>query len=365
MSAYDLAVIGGGPAGTAAAITAARQGARVLLLERSRLPRHKVCGEFVSAESLGLLGALLAGTSGADLVAQAPRMERARIFLGEAVLQASLPSAAASIARYDLDLALWRAAEEAGADARLQVAAEKIDGHDGGWRLATTAGDFEARAVVDATGRWSNLRHAAVPGTFAVGVKAHFRSAVAEPATVDLYFVDGGYCGVTRVNRDEVNVCAMAASDLLGTAREHALRRIMDSHPDLRRRSAHWRQTTETIITSPLFFRPVMPAADGVLRAGDAAGFIDPFAGDGISLALRSGTLAAESLRSVWQDAADPRAAAAAYAAAYREQFARLFRRTAWLRRLLAMPMLTQAVRLGMVRRGVLDFLIRATRAAG
>ncbi len=56
---YDLIVVGGGPAGSSAAITAARNGARVLLLERGRFPRQKVCGEFVSAESLGLLGDLL------------------------------------------------------------------------------------------------------------------------------------------------------------------------------------------------------------------------------------------------------------------------------------------------------------------
>jgi flavin-dependent dehydrogenase len=57
---HDLIVIGGGPAGTSAAITCARSGARVLLLERGRFPRQKVCGEFVSAESLALLADLLA-----------------------------------------------------------------------------------------------------------------------------------------------------------------------------------------------------------------------------------------------------------------------------------------------------------------
>ena len=56
---FDLAIIGGGPAGTSAAITSARAGARVLLLERGRLPRQRVCGEFVSSESIGLLGDLL------------------------------------------------------------------------------------------------------------------------------------------------------------------------------------------------------------------------------------------------------------------------------------------------------------------
>ena len=49
---YDLAVIGAGPAGLAAAITAARTGVKVLLVERGKLPRHRVCGEFVSAEAL-------------------------------------------------------------------------------------------------------------------------------------------------------------------------------------------------------------------------------------------------------------------------------------------------------------------------
>jgi flavin-dependent dehydrogenase len=56
---YDLIVVGGGPAGCATAISAARSGASVLLLERGRFPRHKVCGEFVSAESLELLNDLL------------------------------------------------------------------------------------------------------------------------------------------------------------------------------------------------------------------------------------------------------------------------------------------------------------------
>src|SRR5581483_12063229 len=79
---YDLAVAGGGPAGTAAAITAARFGARVLLLEQGRFPRQKVCGEFVSAESLELLQRLLtADTAGLAMMERAPRIRTARLFL--------------------------------------------------------------------------------------------------------------------------------------------------------------------------------------------------------------------------------------------------------------------------------------------
>jgi flavin-dependent dehydrogenase len=92
----DLIVIGGGPAGTSAAITCARNGARVLLLERGRFPRHKVCGEFVSAESLDLLAGLLAPQD-KPLLADAIRIPRARVFSMAAFLkQRSIPPQPAS-----------------------------------------------------------------------------------------------------------------------------------------------------------------------------------------------------------------------------------------------------------------------------
>src|SRR5919201_5224420 len=98
---YDLIVIGGGPAGSAAAITAARLGAHVVLLERGRFPRHKVCGEFVSQESLGILRRLLQPDS--LLGDQPPRVGRARFFVDGKVLRAPVSPPAASISRFELD----------------------------------------------------------------------------------------------------------------------------------------------------------------------------------------------------------------------------------------------------------------------
>ena len=114
---HDLIVIGGGPAGTAAAITAARAGAGVLLLERGVYPRHKVCGEFVSAESLELLKQLL-GSEPVALVSAAPRIFHSRIFVDGAELSAQVSPAAASVTRFDLDQALWNSAVHSGVDAR-------------------------------------------------------------------------------------------------------------------------------------------------------------------------------------------------------------------------------------------------------
>src|ERR1700758_4817239 len=95
---YDLAVIGGGPAGASAAIAAARAGARVLLLERGRLPRQRVCGEFVSAESLDLLTGLL-NHANSGLLFSVPRIAQARLFFDGRTVTAPVDPPAASIAR--------------------------------------------------------------------------------------------------------------------------------------------------------------------------------------------------------------------------------------------------------------------------
>ncbi len=152
---YDLIVIGGGPAGSSAAITAAQAGAKVLLLERGRYPRHKVCGEFVSSESLGLLSELL-GNRGKASLRDAVPISHARVFLDDRTLESPITPPAGSIARYDLDAALWQAAIENGVEGHLQTSAQKINGI-GPFSVFTANGAFESLAVINAAGRWSNL----------------------------------------------------------------------------------------------------------------------------------------------------------------------------------------------------------------
>ncbi len=85
---FDLAVVGAGPAGTSAAITAARHGARVGLFEAKDFPRHRVCGEFVSAESLDVLAALLQDVPAAGtLFENAPVIEQYAPLAGGRVIE--------------------------------------------------------------------------------------------------------------------------------------------------------------------------------------------------------------------------------------------------------------------------------------
>jgi flavin-dependent dehydrogenase len=342
---YDLIIIGGGPAGTSAAISAARQGARVLLLERGRFPRHKVCGEFVSAESFSLLEDIL-DLRHAPLLQDAVRILRARLFLDGRTLHARVDPPAVSIARFDLDAALWHSAESVGADARQQVTVQSVGG-SAPFRIVTASEEFESRALINASGRWSNLNLApAENGTRPekwIGVKAHFAEPRCE-ASVDLYFFDGGYCGVQPIGIARVNASAMVRADVASSLPE-----VFAQHPALRERSRNWTLVSDPVSTSPLIFRNPQPERDGVLMAGDAAGFVDPFVGDGISLALRSGSLAARCLKSFFDGELSLSDAVRRYSQAYKESLLPVFRMSSKIRRMLVLP--------GYVRKPVLSFL--------
>ncbi len=332
---YDLIVIGGGPGGTSAAITAAREGWHALLLERGRFPRHKVCGEFVSTESLALLKWLL-GDSQHDLLQHSLPLSESRLFLDGHTVPVPINPAAASITRFDLDLALWNAAVQAGVIALQETTVLEIQGENP-FRVATSAGEFCGRAVVNATGRWSNLKlagnHSSDPRW--LGLKAHYYGAK-EPS-VDLYFFEGGYCGVQPVCAPDgatlLNACALLRPGVAATLEE-----VLGRHPVLAARSRSWTAAFPPVSTFPVILRDPVPVSGSVLNAGDAAGFVDPFVGDGIALALRGGNLASSNLFAFWRGQTELKQSLEEYARAYRRALQPVYRNSSLLRKFLGVP---------------------------
>lgn len=277
---FDLAVIGAGPAGTSAAITAARLGMRVVLCERQSMrdsaARDKVCGEFVSAEALPLLRRLapeaLAGAPRIAAAALIPRRGRRADF--------TLPAPGRGISRLRLDAALWRAAAAAGVECRAAAAIPPE-------RAVATV---PAGAHILACGRTE-------AGDW-MGIKARF--AGLEPSSaVELYAMPAGYCGVAAVEGGLTNVCCLVRRRHTGPLAEaRGLAEWLGAHAasePLRRRLQGGRQASPTVFTvCALGRRPAMRA--GALAAGDAAGLLDPFTGDGIARALLSGELAAQAV---------------------------------------------------------------------
>jgi flavin-dependent dehydrogenase len=309
---------------------------------------------------LDLLRDLLGENS--SLLDHATRITQTRLFAGNQEVAFAISPAAASIARWELDEALWRAAERAGAECREHTEVEAVSRNADGFLVETSGGTLETRTVVDASGRWSKVsRRSASEGKSGpqwIGLKAHYSTDEARRVSTDLYFMRGGYCGVQPVAPGRLNVCAMVQA-----TRAVRLAEVFSLHPKLLARSRNWNLATEPVAVAPLIFSLPEPETDGILRVGDAAGFIDPFVGDGISLALRSGKLAAETLVQCWQSGSSLDVARSEYRGAYRRQFVPVFRAAARARSALqASPpipsMLLQAMRLP----GIADLLMRSTR---
>jgi 2-polyprenyl-6-methoxyphenol hydroxylase-like FAD-dependent oxidoreductase len=117
-----------------------------------------------------------------------------------------------------------------------------------------------------------------------------------------------------------------------------SLPEVFESHAALSQRSQSWRQLTSLVTTSPLLFRTPEPVKNGMLQAGDSAGFVDPFVGDGISLALRSGALAAESLRNFVGGRESLEDAMRGYSESYKRDLLPVFRTSSGIRRLFQVP---------------------------
>ncbi|HXR98662.1 MAG TPA: FAD-dependent oxidoreductase [Terriglobales bacterium] len=328
---YDLAVIGGGPAGAAAAWTAARGGWRVAILERGAFPRDKVCGEYFSPEALPLLREMAP-----QLIPASPEIATAA-FVSNAGgrREFKLPEAARGISRLALDAALWHAAGSAGAvlmpNAILRGAAHRGDSFE---LTVGTEPPLRARHLIIAAGRWWRIEGFGVPAVSNpspwIGVKARLHTA--QPQGLEMYLFPGGYCGLAPVENGWTNACCLVHRDhvrgLIGSADFVAwITRIAGTPLGGRLRGAEI--ATPMVTTAPVELGPRAATAGSALLAGDACGFIDPFTGDGMARALLSGALAAECV--VTRRGGE-------YPAALAHAAGGSFRASSWLRSVLALP---------------------------
>lgn len=309
---YDAIIIGAGPAGSTAAIQLAQAGQRVLLLEKSRFPREKLCGEFITPECLNVFDRL--GVRQRMFDAGAKIIRRFTLFAPDG-RSLNLPiewiadghSQGISLTRAAMDFVLLERAREAGVDIRegLQVS-PRLRQQDGmsfieGKADGATVERFAASLVIDGSGRngvFSNQIPQAASrfeGSRVFGCKVYLRGIEDLRDLGELYFFRDGYGGLSEVEGDRVNLCFLTTEATLREAkgdRQRLLDLTLRTNPAAKRRLQDAVIDGDWLGAGPIIYgrRRTMP---GVLTIGDAAAFIDPFTGSGMLLALSSGELAA------------------------------------------------------------------------
>lgn len=260
-------ILGGGPAGSAAALAASRQGSRVRVIEKSRLPRHKVCGEFFSPEIGPELERL--GAWEAFLAAGPARVRRSILHFGSRQKSAALPEPAFGLSRYTFDHLMLDQARAAGAE---------------------VVSEGESRRIIVATGRRGTP---VSKGQRLFGFKAHFEGPTDD--AVELFFFERCYVGVTSIEGGKTNVCGLAPESFLSRFGFEYDAIVMHC-PPLADRLKPLQRVTQWFSTGPLqygqAFGKAGQAGPMAYPAGDALSFVDPFTGSGLLAAVRSGAMA-------------------------------------------------------------------------
>jgi len=350
---FDAIVVGAGPAGSTAAAMLAVRGRRVLAVEKERFPRRKVCGEFLSGdarESLERLGV------GEDVEARAERIRDGEFYLRSGrPIAFRLPSPALGISRFVLDDLLARRAAELGAEFRFGARVRDVAREGDLWRIRFSDGprDDEARsrAVVGAWGRWDALDRALNRGFDGRHGRFLAWSREYEPSPelagrVRVYLFRGGYCGLSRVEGGRVNLAGVVAESRHRALRggwENVLDHARRSNAALDRDLSALTPSSDFLGAGPVYFTGKPPAEGGILMAGDAAGVLDPFSGEGQACALSSGILAARTLERAFGGELALERAASVYAAEWRARFRRRFGWSAAFRSLMLHPHLAAA----------------------
>lgn len=298
---YDVAIIGAGVAGASMAGALADRGWKTVLIDKSALPRHKVCGEFLSPESREYLTGLGLYTL---LKSLGPR-ELKRVSLTSSdgfSLEIPLPGTALGISRYTFDNALLQHAQMTGTTVCTGMKVTRVHTQEQQYRVEVRDKyghhTITARAVIGAWGRAPSfrLKNSSRPQSQQpwIGIKAHFEGVETQPA-VELYFFPGGYLGVSPVEDNRTNVSALLPRKLFQSSGKSvlgAIKTIIRLNPRLARRLANAIPIpgTETaVVTLQPSWKPV---AWGVVpHIGDAAAVIPPLCGDGMAMALRSAEL--------------------------------------------------------------------------
>jgi menaquinone-9 beta-reductase len=293
MKHFDVVIVGGGPAGSSCAAFCALAGLRTVVLEREKFPREKVCGDCLNPSCWPVLERLELAQRVRDL--RHSKLSSVEfIAIDDRAVVVDLPSGAdceISVKRSLFDNLLLRRARELGAEICEQTTVAALS-RNSDWKIETVPDEiFHARILIGADGRNSTVARLCNllprPTRERVALQAHVALPRDFGNRVVLQFLDEGYSGQAPVSENELNLCLVGRPSTISSLRHWASRQFQlpADQP--------WRTVT------PLARSPLLCTRENLFFIGDAARVVEPFTGEGIYYALRSGELAANTVTKI------------------------------------------------------------------
>ena len=298
MKDKEVIIIGGGLAGLTAAIHLSKLGLQVTVIEKNSYPKHKVCGEYISNEVVPYLNWL-------DLnLEDLKPTHLTKLEFSSAngkTIKSILPLGGFGISRFTLDENLYKKALDNGCTI-VQDQVENILFEDNKFIITTTnSAVLRSEMVIGAFGKRSNVdqkmnREFTHKKSFWLAVKAHYSGKFPNDC-VGLHNFKGGYCGVSKVEKDIINICYLADYKTFKQYKNitEYQNNIVSQNPHLRSIFENSTLLFEKPLTiSQISFEKKQAIENHVLMIGDTAGLIHPLCGNGMAMAIHSAKIASE-----------------------------------------------------------------------
>jgi geranylgeranyl reductase family protein len=307
---FDAAIVGAGPAGSAAAIFLARRGYAVALLDKSLFPREKLCGDFLGPANWEIFRKL--DIQDALLSLEHQKVESFRISTSSDVAAIPFPP---QDARYSFGLGLRRSlfddlllrlADNEGVAVRQGCKLSHLMREGTSWSIilddSSAEAKFHSTLLIGADGRNSWVAHrlgVASPGEKSgkfIAFQLHLRGCKNIDGAVHIHLFPGGYAGLVGLGGDTANLCFTVEKRKVSECPtvDSLLDKYLYRNPHLREALSASKRVGDVRAVYPVYFPPRRCYGDGFLLVGDAARVTEPVTGEGVYFALKTGELAAD-----------------------------------------------------------------------
>ncbi|MFD2552414.1 NAD(P)/FAD-dependent oxidoreductase [Bizionia sediminis] len=324
-ASFSVIIIGGGLAGLTAAIHLSNAGVKVLLIEKNKFPKHKVCGEYISNEVLPYLTFLnidvfALGAHKIDMLQLSTSKNKQ--------IKAALPLGGFGISRFTLDHALAKKATNSGVEL-IKDTVTNITFTNNTFVVETKKATYKALFVIGAHGKRSNLdvklnRPFMNRKSPFLAVKTHLEGHFPD-GLVALHNFNGGYCGISKIENDLINLCYITQFKTF-----KAYKDVNSFQEAILFKNNHIKTVLESgksvfkapLTISQISFSNKNPIENHIIMCGDSAGLIHPLCGNGMSMAIRSAQMAATLLLAYFNGQITSRASLEqAYKMAWNKEF--------------------------------------------